>query len=60
MACRKVNPHNIGRYALAGCVEERLWMGQPTDVDIDFVRRHDNDIVATLNAAIVKHMYVSL
>ena len=36
-------------------------MGEPTDVDIDdFVRRHNNDIVATLNAAIDKHMYVSL
>jgi len=36
-------------------------MGEPTDVDIDdFVRRHDNDIIATLNEAIDKHMYVSL
>ena len=60
-ACRNINEHNIGRYALSGCVEEGLWMGEPTDVDIDdFVRRHNNDIVATLNAAIDKHMYVSL
>jgi len=36
-------------------------MGEPTNVDIDeFVRRHNNDIVATLNAASDKHMYVSL
>jgi len=60
-ACRNISEHNIGRYALSGCVEEGLWMGEPTDVDIDdFVRRHNNDIVATLNAAIDKHMYVSL
>jgi len=34
-------------------------MGERMDVDIDdFVRRHDNDIIATLNAAINKHMAV--
>ena len=58
-ACRNIKPENIGRYALGGLVQEAVWTGEPTDMVVDdFVRRHTNDIVSTINAAIAKHMYV--
>jgi len=58
-ACRNIKPENIGRYALGGLVQVAMWTGESTDMDVDdFVRRHTNDNVSTLNAAIAKHMYV--
>jgi len=39
-------------------VQEAVWTGEATNVDVDnFVRYHSDDITSTLNAAIAKHMY---
>ena len=60
-ACRNIKPENIGRYALGALVQEAVWTGESTregGTADNFVRRHTDDIVSTLNVAIAKHMYV--
>jgi len=52
-ACRSIKPENIGRYALGGLVQEAVWTGESTDVDVDnFIRHRPDDIASTFNAAI--------